>query len=593
MLKIIQMTPGEAGEQLVQACASCSTLLDVSDYEPLAQVTCPSCGATERVERMFNQFTLLDTLGEGGMGTVFKALDTSLNRTVALKLLRREFSTDAEYLAKLEVEAKITASINHPHVVKVYSFGQDHGQYYLAMELVDKGTLDDLLELQGRVAELQLLEVGIQSASGLLAAHERGLIHRDVKPGNILFADAHTSKISDFGLAILAEREAEVRGEIWGTPYYVAPEKLNNEPEDFRSDIYSLGATLFHALAGRPPFEASSASLVALKHLKSQAVSLQAFAPDVSEETAYVINRMLNKDPNQRYQSYEELIEHLKYAYDALSAVLHGGVKREKERVVIESQAQQTFVGWMTFLLLVVVVVAGVFLFIFREKFFKTSEPEEAKSAAATAIMESPAKIATGNADDVDEALKKALRDKGLTEKQKAIARLLYATTFLVDGADSKVPFLVLVEAGPYSKDPKEKPFADLIVEAAKKMVVTDELIPATQAGSLPNTGQESYILLLYGLKNWRLENVVNAMPFFERFVAGDQSGAKWVAELRPIAEGCLADAKDLQRIWNGLAGASGDQRSKLLAELEAIQKNPKAPGRLAEVTKSKATPPR
>src|SRR5438552_1335382 len=141
------MTPGEAGEQLVQACASCSTLLDVSDYEPLAQVTCPVCGANERVERMLNQFTLLDTLGEGGMGTVFKALDTSLNRTVALKLLRREFSSDAEYLAKLEEEAKITASINHPHVVKVFSFGQDHGQYYLAMELVDKGTLDDLLEL--------------------------------------------------------------------------------------------------------------------------------------------------------------------------------------------------------------------------------------------------------------------------------------------------------------------------------------------------------------------------------------------------------------------------------------------------------------
>src|SRR5207248_4534759 len=129
----------------------------------------------------------------------------------------------------------------------VFSFGQDHGLFDIAMELVDKGSLDDLMNLQGRVAEAQVMEVGVQIADGLNAAHQRGLIHRDVKPGNILFADAHSAKIVDFGLALLMEHEAEARGEVWGTPYYVAPEKLNHEPEDFRSDIYSLGGTLFHA----------------------------------------------------------------------------------------------------------------------------------------------------------------------------------------------------------------------------------------------------------------------------------------------------------------------------------------------------------
>jgi serine/threonine protein kinase len=131
-------------------------------------------------------------------------------------------------------------------VVKVYSAGEDQGLVYIAMELVDKGSLDDLMSLQGRVSEPQVLEVGKQAAMGLNAALARGLIHRDVKPGNILFADAHTAKIVDFGLASLQEQASKGPGEVWGTPYYVAPEKLENPPvEDFRSDMYSLGATLF------------------------------------------------------------------------------------------------------------------------------------------------------------------------------------------------------------------------------------------------------------------------------------------------------------------------------------------------------------
>src|SRR4029078_11390700 len=186
--------------------------------------------------------------------------------------------------------------------------GIDRGRFYIAMELVDKGSLDDLIRLQGRVAEIQTLEVGITIAKGLRAALQHGLIHRDVKPGNILFADAQTARIVDFGLAIFMEHEESARGEILGTPYYLAPEKLDGQPEDFRSDMYSLGATLFHALAGRPPFEAETASLVALKHLKSQPVSLQAFAPWVSNPTAHIINRTLCKDPDERYQSYDELI---------------------------------------------------------------------------------------------------------------------------------------------------------------------------------------------------------------------------------------------------------------------------------------------
>ncbi len=162
-----------------------------------------------------------------------------------------------------------------------------------------------------RVPEARVLEAGIQVAKGLQAAHEKGLIHRDVKPANILFANEQTAKIGDFGLAVVAEQHAEAHNEIWGTPYYVAPERLNNEPEDFRSDIYSLGATLFHAIAGRPPIEGETTSASELRRLKSNPPDLRAVAPDVSRETARIINQMLAPNPADRFASYAELIDQL------------------------------------------------------------------------------------------------------------------------------------------------------------------------------------------------------------------------------------------------------------------------------------------
>src|SRR3954469_4410530 len=165
-------------EVLPQACPACGTVVDVIDVEPLARVECPSCGEKFRVERAFDHFVLLETLGVGGMGSVYKARDTRLDRLVALKLLRKELSADPAEAARLEQEARLTAAVNHPNVVQVYSSGSAHGQIYLVMELVDHGSLDDLMAQHTRVPEAQVLHAGIQVARGLQAAHEKGLIHR-------------------------------------------------------------------------------------------------------------------------------------------------------------------------------------------------------------------------------------------------------------------------------------------------------------------------------------------------------------------------------------------------------------------------------
>jgi hypothetical protein len=321
-----------ASEPTAQACPSCGTTVDTTAAEPLARIACPACGKKIRVERTFDHFVLVETLGVGGMGTVYKARDMQLDRFVALKLLRRDLGGEEDHKARLQQEARIAAAVSHPCVIQVFDSGTDHGQFYVVMELVDHGSLDDLMALQQRLPEQRVLEIGIQVARGLRAAHRRGLIHRDVKPANILFVDEHAAKIGDFGLASTATQRWGTGGVVWGTPEYVAPERLNNDPEDFRSDIYSLGATLFHAIAGKPPIETSTNSSTALLESKQQPLDLQTAAPDVSVATVEILQRMLAADPAQRFSSYDDLVADLERAWRALALenTISGGEARRR-----------------------------------------------------------------------------------------------------------------------------------------------------------------------------------------------------------------------------------------------------------------------
>src|SRR5437763_12265483 len=320
---------------MTPTCWICGAALDAGGYEPLVRVVCRNCGQKNLLQRTFDHFVPVETLGAGGMGTVYKARDTQLERFVALKLLRKDVSSEADHDAQLQQEARIAASVNHPNVVQIFSLGMDHGQFYVVMELIDHGSLDDLMESQGRLTEHQVLDIGIQIARALRAAHRKHLIHRDVKPANILFVDEQAAKIGDFGLAAFAtqpSRRPESDRVIWGTPPYVAPERLCNQREDVRSDIYSLGATLFHAIAGKPPIESSTNSATALLESKQRPLDLQATAPDVSAETAEVLQRMIAADPAQRFSSYDDLVGELERAWHAvaLKDATSGGETRRR-----------------------------------------------------------------------------------------------------------------------------------------------------------------------------------------------------------------------------------------------------------------------
>ncbi len=584
------------GDSCVQACPNCTTLVDISEQEPLAKFDCPNCGEPMRANRKYNHFSIVEHLGTGGMGSVYKALDRNLNRMVALKLLRKELSADESYITKLEDEARITASINHPFVVKVFSFGSDNGQYYIAMELVDKGSLDDLMQLQNRIAELQVLQVGLQVASGLQAAHEKGLIHRDVKPGNILFADAHTAKITDFGLALLAEHEADARGEIWGTPYYIAPEKLNNEPEDFRSDIYSLGGTLFHAVAGRPPFEAETASLVALKHLKSRAVSLQAFAPDVSGETAYVINRMLHKDPNQRYNSYGELTDHFRYAIDQLTANV-GKPRATRERVVVESQSNVA--GILTLLLLILMVAALVSAFVFRGRLFGNGTRPAAGTASAVNVQAATADTkVTPNA--TYEAARHQIVEEKYADARDSFRALLQQTNLprpLADWArlhlglaellshqptNSRTTFAALQQAGMYSTEADQRDEANFFVETGR-ILADNRAVPASVIKSWNPRTFEAVTLLLFGLKDWERGDYPDANAFFQAFLdAKPGDPYQWIADYGPVARKAMHDYALYAPLRDRLK-ADKEDREGLRAEFAKAREQLQMTGKMVE----------
>lgn len=521
------------------------------DFEPLASVECPVCGTSMVVSKMLGPYELIEAMGRGGMGVVYRAIDRQLDRQVALKVLRNDLSQDAEFIQKLDEEAAITGGIKHPHVVKVFTTGTSQGRFFIAMELVDRGTLDDLLELQGRVAEVQALEIASQIAQGLRAANQLGLIHRDVKPGNILFADNQNAKIVDFGLAIL-EEASKGTDEIWGTPYYVSPERLDRKPEDFRSDIYSLGATIFHAIAGRPPFEAEDATRVALKHLKSQAVSLQAFAPWVSGSTAFVINRMLNKDPNGRYESYDALIESLEYARSEMAG--KSGPSVQKKRVVLETYEDKKLWGQVTLAVLVLVLVlggsaAGYFLF---------WEPNHRESKAGVAVSKSVG--VSGKFTAPYEAARKLLveqkpqaaadafqaltQDKNITQPllqwcliQESIGCLLAG-----DLPTAKAAMTRLSQQRYAAEDPAGRIQAEFFAKVAEQ-VLDAKPTDVDDAAAFETAAYGSVPFLLAGLKNWELGDFDASSAALRRFQSATPSeGFSWLREYQPLVEGHLSD---------------------------------------------------
>jgi len=255
---------------------------------------------------MLHHFELRTIIASGGMGTVYVARDMKLERDVALKMMKREMAADQEVMQAFYREARAGAALNHTNIIHIYSFDEFNSQPFLVMELADQGSLDSRIETEGRVPELDVLDVGIKMASALATALKHNLLHRDIKPGNILFNTEGEPKLIDFGLVRAAEVESAWEEHVWGTPHYVAPEKVERKGEDFLSDMYSLGATMYHAMTGHFPFDAPTEQEIVSAQVYTPLTPPNQVAPDITESTSNAIARAMEKRPAERFQTYEE-----------------------------------------------------------------------------------------------------------------------------------------------------------------------------------------------------------------------------------------------------------------------------------------------
>ncbi len=290
-------------------CSGCESKVFIpGDLPPLASVPCSKCGHAIMMPMQLRQFELRSKIASGGQGKVYRAFDNVLERMVAVKLIRKELENEPGALEGFYREARACASLNHTNIIHIYSFDEYDGQRYLVMELADRGSLDTKIEKQQRLSELEVLDIGIKISQALNMALRHNLLHRDIKPGNILFDSDNEPKLIDFGLARNVDAEAESTTVTEGTPYYVAPEKIKRERETFLSDMYSLGCTLYHALTGHVPFEAPTVEELVAAHVHTALTPPNLVVPEITQPTSDVLVKVLAKNPSDRYLSYDDFV---------------------------------------------------------------------------------------------------------------------------------------------------------------------------------------------------------------------------------------------------------------------------------------------
>lgn len=298
-------------------CPHCQGIVAIEDAECGEPVGCGHCGEITMVPKtrfspgvLIGDFIIRDVLGHGGMGTVYLAHQLSLDRPVALKILMEQLSRNSDFIVDFVKEARAAASLNHPNIVQSYAVGEEGGIYYFAMEYVEGKTLKQLLETEGVLPAQRALTIGMQVAEALdFAWKNKQIVHRDIKPDNIMLTARGVAKLADLGLARAAhETLDEDEDMVLGTPQYICPEQLLGQPMDVRGDIYSLGATLYHAVTGRFPFDAKTPQEIARMHLQALLTPANVVNPQVADTVSFILTKMMAKRLEDRYEDPQELI---------------------------------------------------------------------------------------------------------------------------------------------------------------------------------------------------------------------------------------------------------------------------------------------
>jgi hypothetical protein len=310
-------------------------------------------------------YLIEERIGRGGMGTVYKALQVSLDRPVALKILAKELISDKNFINLFIKEARSAGQLNHPNIVQVYDVGNVGDTYFFSMEFVGGGSVEEILNKRGSLTSGQAIPIIIDAAKGLEYAEKKAIVHRDIKPDNLMISDDHVVKIGDLGIAKSIKSEGTTQEDgISGSPHYISPEQAQGQSVDHRADIYSLGCTFFQILTGRTPYSGKSPKEIIIKHINEPAPNAQDVNPEIPAVVSNVIRKMMDKDPANRFQTATDLINELKqlqkkYPPESLSA------KPQKAKF----QQKQKKTGKLTLIGVAAgaaVVLALVLFFVFR-----------------------------------------------------------------------------------------------------------------------------------------------------------------------------------------------------------------------------------
>ena len=257
------------------------------------------------------RYEIIDRIGSGGMADVYKAMDAKLNRLVAVKVLRQEFRIDKTFVSKFQKEAQAAAGLSHPNIVNVFDVGEDVNANFIVMELVEGITLKDYITRKKRLSVKEATSIAIQVSLGLEAAHQSGIVHRDVKPQNIMISTDGKVKLSDFGIARAASSNT-ISSNVMGSVHYSSPEQVRGGFANAQSDIYSLGITLYEMLTGRVPFEGDTTVAIAIKHLQEEIVPPSKYTPNLPHSLEQIILKCTQKSVDRRYATMGQVIMDLK-----------------------------------------------------------------------------------------------------------------------------------------------------------------------------------------------------------------------------------------------------------------------------------------
>ena len=538
-------------------CHSCGNPMNVEKLAPFSNVECPTCGEHTRVKREFGPYTLARRHAVGGMSMVFVAHDSTLDREVALKILSEDFSADEKRIAAFEEEARITASFSHPHVVRVLRTGKAFGRFYIAMELVPGGHFEHQIRERGKIPEIEMLTLAIEVAQGLKAAHSAGLIHRDVKPGNILLDAEGHAKLVDFGLALVTQGGTAQAEEVWATPYYVPPETIEGQPEDFRSDIYAFGATLYHALAGFPSCGEETMATEILREAKKRVVPLGVADPELSVETCKIVEQAMGYDPEARFASYDEMISQLEDALKRLKSSASWATESSGSAARRRAKKKKREIAILTVAGIVLLAAAssGIWWITREQPTKEVSKPvvvsagpiiPEATSAATTDIAknyrEARAAVEARDFATAAAGFIKLSENPEVQEPTRTWAGVEAVMTLYLGGKSAAAK----AHATQTADHAKQVPEGSRVGEGLIRVLAKQQSLPSISAKELDASGHDAAHVaawIIAGLKDWEQGMMSEAASNFTAATAVKISADEaWLAIYQTLAKDYLAD---------------------------------------------------